>query len=104
MIFIETSIFTKLIISLIPEDSYKELQQELLSRPDAGALIRGGGGIRKIRWNAGGVGKRGGIRIIYYLDLPDRVFMLYAYKKNNQEDLTPEQLRVLKLVVSEWLL
>jgi hypothetical protein len=104
MIFIETSVFTKVITTLIPEDCYKELQQELLLRPDAGALIRGGGGIRKIRWNAGSTGKRGGIRIIYYLDLPDRVFMLYAYKKNKQEDLSPEQLRVLKQVVSEWLL
>jgi hypothetical protein len=104
MIFIETSVFTKVITALIPEDCYKELQLELLLRPDAGALIKGGGGIRKIRWNAGSTGKRGGIRVIYYLDLPDRIFMLYAYKKNQQEDLTQEQVKVLKQIALEWLL
>ena len=61
MEFIETSIFTKTITSLLPEDDYKELQKELLLRPDAGPLIKGGGGLRKIRWNVKGKGKRGGM-------------------------------------------
>jgi hypothetical protein len=89
---------------MLSEDEYKELQQELLLRPAAGALIPGGAGLRKIRWKEQGKGKRGGIRVIYYLDLPDRFFMLFAYKKNNQEDLTPSQTRILKQVISEWLL
>ena len=104
MVFIETSVFTKTITSLLSEEGYRELQKELLLHPDAGAVIKGGAGIRKIRWKENCAGKSGGIRVIYYLDLPDKVFMLFAYKKNQQEDLTPSQIKILKHVVSEWLL
>jgi hypothetical protein len=104
VIFIETSIFTKTITSLLPDESYKSLQVELLRRPDSGAIIKGSGGLRKIRWSIDGSGKRGGIRVIYYYDHPNRVFMLLAYKKNFQENLTPAQTKVLRRVVEEWLL
>jgi hypothetical protein len=72
MVFIETTIFTKQITSLLTEAEYRALQQEILLRPDAGVLIKGGSGLRKIRWNVSGIGKRGGIRVIYYLDLPGK--------------------------------
>jgi len=104
MLFIETSIFTKIITSLLSEDEYSALQQELVLRPDAGSVIKNSGGLRKIRWNVKGKGKRGGMRVIYYFDLPDKILMLYAYKKNNQEDLTADQTNILKQVVTEWLL
>ena len=64
MIFIETSIFTKEIQNLISDDNYRMLQAALMLRPDAGRLIRGGGGLRKIRWKLSGTGKRGALRII----------------------------------------
>jgi hypothetical protein len=57
MIFIETSIFTKEIQRLISDDNYRMLQTALMLRPDAGSLIRGSGGLRKIRWNLPGKGK-----------------------------------------------
>lgn len=104
MVFIETPIFTKIITSLLSEEDYRALQQELLLRPDAGAIIKGGEGLRKIRWNVKGKGKRGGMRVIYCLDLPDRIFMLFAYKKNRQEELTSDQIKLLKQVTREWLL
>lgn len=66
MVFIETPIFTKLVIELLSDDSYAELQQMLLLRPDAGDVIPGSGGLRKVRWRIAGQGKRGGLRIIYY--------------------------------------
>lgn len=104
MIFIETPLFTKLIKDLLPDDNYRLLQQTLLIRPEAGELIRGGGGLRKIRWNLPGSGKRGGLRIIYYWDVPDdTVYMLLPYKKSKQEDLTPAQLNILRDLIKEGL-
>nr|VFK22480.1 MAG: RelE toxin of RelE / RelB toxin-antitoxin system [Candidatus Kentron sp. LPFa]VFK35274.1 MAG: RelE toxin of RelE / RelB toxin-antitoxin system [Candidatus Kentron sp. LPFa] len=103
MIFIETPIFTKVITQLIPDDEYGQLQRELLLAPDTGVLIKGAGGLRKIRWKTKGTGKRAGIRVIYYLDLPDIFYMVFAFKKTDQEDLTSDQRKVLKELVQEWL-
>jgi mRNA-degrading endonuclease RelE of RelBE toxin-antitoxin system len=103
MIFIETSIFTKEIQNLISDNNYRMLQTALMLRPDAGSLIRGSGGLRKIRWNLPGIGKRGALRIIYYWNPPDTIFMLFTYKKTEQEDLTPEQVKLLSGMVRELL-
>ena len=104
MIFIETSIFTKEIQRLLPDDGYKLLQQDLMLRPAAGSLIKGSGGLRKIRWTVPGEGKRGGLRVIYYWDPPSTMYMLLPYKKAEQEDLTPAQLAALRKIVKEYLL
>ena len=103
MIFIETSIFTKEIVKFLTDDEYKLLLWEILLRPKAGDLIRGSSGLRKIRWHTPGSGKRSGLRIIYYFDAPNKIFMLFPYKKNKQEDLTPSQLKILKSLVQEEL-
>ena len=66
MIFIETSLFTKEIQRLLPDESYRMLQAVLMLRPDAGSVIRGSGGLRKIRWSVPGSGKRGALRVIYF--------------------------------------
>jgi mRNA-degrading endonuclease RelE of RelBE toxin-antitoxin system len=71
-------------------------------RPEQGALIRGTGGLRKIRWGGKGHGKRGGYRLIYYWDKgTDAFYMLYIYPKNLQEDLTPRQCKLLGQLVRE---
>lgn len=103
MIFIETSIFTKEIQRLISDDGYRMLQASLILRPDAGNLIRGSGGLRKIRWNLPGIGKRGALRVIYHWKPPDTIFMIFPYRKTEQEDLTPDQLRLLRSMVEELL-
>ena len=103
MIFIETSVFTNEIRRLLPDESYRRLQTAIVLRPDAGDLIRSSGGLRKLRWNLPGQGKRGALRVIYYWDPPDTIFMLFPYRKSEQEDLTPEQLRLLRALVKEWL-
>ena len=79
------------------------LQTALMLRPDAGKLIKGSGGLRKIRWNLPGTGKRGALRVIYYLCPSDTIFMLFAYRKAEQEDLTPDQLKILRRMVKELL-
>ncbi len=85
------------------DDDYRMLQTVLMLRPDAGNIIKGAGGLRKIRWSLPGMGKRGALRIIYYWNPPDTIYMLFPYKKNEQEDLTRNQLRVLRQMVKEFL-
>ena len=103
MIFIETSVFTREIKDLLPDEEYRMLQTALMFRPDVGNIIRSGGGLRKVRWNLPGTGKRGALRVIYYWDPPETIYMLLPYKKTNQDDLTPEQLKFLRAMVKEWL-
>ena len=103
MEFIETPIFTREIKKLLPDEEYHRLQIALLIRPDAGDLIQGGGGLRKLRWVVPGGGKRGGLRLIYYVDLPDKIYLLFPYKKAARDDLTPSQLKELRKLVKEVL-
>jgi hypothetical protein len=71
-------------------------------RPTQGLLIKGSGGLRKVRWAKAGAGKRGGLRMIYYWAPAERAFyMLYAYTKAEQGDLTPAQARALGRLVRE---
>ncbi len=73
------------------------MQAFLAEHPEAGDLIKGGGGIRKVRWAGSGRGKRGGLRVIYYWWIAkDRISLLLAYPKNEQDNLTAEQLKLLK--------
>ncbi len=96
MEFIETDIFTKRIQDLLTDESYRNLQADLIKRPDTGDLIPGARGLRKLRWSAGGKGKRGGLRVIYYLVLREQqIYMIYPFRKSDQEDLTRDQLKVL---------
>lgn len=68
------------------------LEQAIVSDPTAGVAIRGLRGIRKIRFRVGTRGKSGGGRAVYYLLLSDdAVAMMFAYAKNEQEDLSSEQ-------------
>jgi len=94
--FIETSVFTKRVKELMSDDNYRCLQAALINDPEFGDLIKGSGGLRKVRWGNEQKGKSGGVRVIYYLKLSDgKIFMLYVYAKNEQEDLTREQLKIL---------
>lgn len=104
MMFVETSISTREIKRLLPDEAYRMLQTALMFKPDAGDIIRGSGGLRKIRWNLPGRGKRGALRIIYYWDPPVTIYMLLPYKKTEQDDLTPEQLKFLRAMIKEWML
>jgi mRNA-degrading endonuclease RelE of RelBE toxin-antitoxin system len=104
MLFVETPIFTKLVTDLIPDDEYRKIQLALVLRPEAGKIIPGSGGLRKIRWRSSGSGKRGGLRLIYFWDVQeDRIYMLLIYKKSKQEDHTPSQLKILRDLVKEFL-
>jgi mRNA-degrading endonuclease RelE of RelBE toxin-antitoxin system len=100
--FVETPVFSDQLHGLLPDDDYRALQLALTLRPEQGTLIRGSGGLRKLRWALRDKGKRGGLRVIYYWDPADGViYLLFLYPKNQQEDLTPGQLRLLRRIVEE---
>lgn len=102
MRFVETPIFTKVIERLLSADDYRSLQIALMLRPEQGPVIRGSGGLRKLRWARPGGGKSGGWRVIYYWAPAEEAFyVLYAYAKNEQGDLTPAQTRALGQLVRE---
>jgi hypothetical protein len=100
MIIIETSIFTKRICKLLSDDNYRSLQNYLVKHPDAGDIITGSGGLRKIRWSLENKGKRGGTRIIYYfIKNKQKIIMLYAFAKNECDDLSQDQLKMIKKIM-----
>lgn len=102
MRFIETPIFTEDAERDLSLEEYRQLQVALLLRPTQGARIRGSGGLRKLRWSRAGMGKRGGLRIIYFWEARSETFyMLMVYRKNDQEDLTPKQVTLLQRLVKE---
>lgn len=102
MVIIETSVFTKQVTRLLDEDEYRLLQSILVNQPDAGDVIPGGGGLRKIRWGLGERGKRGGVRVIYYWAVrQERLVMLVMYPKNERDDLTKDQLKILRKIIEE---
>jgi len=102
--FIETQIFSSELRRLLPDEPYRHLQLILLLRPEQGAIIKGSGGLRKIRWGSQTRGKRGGFRVIYYWDKSvEVIYMLLIYDKTDQDDLTPQQLKILKKTVEKEL-
>ena len=88
MIFIETSRFTKLLSEYLSDDEYRMLQWHLQEKPDAGDIVRGSGGVRKVRWAPEGKGKSGGVRVIYYWKKSEyEIWMLTIYSKSERESI-----------------
>ncbi len=104
MVIVETPVFSNQIKAMMDDELYRQLQEALIVRPDAGDLIKGSGGLRKIRWKLKGKGKSGGVRVIYYwYTSADQIYMLYAYTKSKQSDLTSDDVATLKLIIQRWL-
>jgi hypothetical protein len=86
--FIETQLFTRLVVEYLSEQEYGELQQALMTDPEAGAIVPGSGGVRKLRWAAPGRGKRSGYRVIYFVRRrPGIIWMLTMYPKNVADNI-----------------
>lgn len=103
MIFIETPVFTKRLRELLSDDSYAWFQRQLAERPDMGDVIEGTGGIRKVRVATSGHGKRGGSRVIYYhFTSASQIALLLIYPKNEKDDLSADERKVLKQIVERW--
>jgi len=94
MEFIEAVAFTKYIYDYLSEDEYVGLQSFLLQYPESGKVVRGSGGVRKVRWAMSGKGKSGGVRIIYYFKKQDdEIWLLTIYSKNEVENIPAHVLR-----------
>ena len=94
--FIESSFFERMLSVYLDEDEYAELQQYLIQNPEAGEVVPGSGGVRKLRWARLGMGKRGGLRIIYFVRYrPDEFWMLTLYAKAKRENIPAHILRQL---------
>ena len=95
--FIETRLFTRLADEYLPDDELSRLQRHLNENPEAGDIIRESGGVRKLRWGAAGRGKRGGLRIIYYLrSKQGEIWLLTLYAKNVAESISGQTLKKIK--------
>jgi mRNA-degrading endonuclease RelE of RelBE toxin-antitoxin system len=102
MVIVETSVFARQLPQLLSDDEYRELQISLARRPDAGQVIKGSGGLRKVRWATKGRGKSGGVRVIYYWVVEqEQLLMLLIYAKSERDDLTPRQVATLRKIVEE---
>jgi hypothetical protein len=95
--FVETRLFTRLVQAYLTDDDYAHLQQMLVADPELGEVVPGTGGIRKMRWGVAGRGKRGGIRVIYFLRTKqEEIWLLTLYAKNVIEKISAHILRQIK--------
>jgi len=102
--FVEAPLFTQLLPEYLTDGDYAELQLFLARNPEAGDVIPGTGGFRKVRWGhpRRGQGRRGGLRIIYYLFLQDDlIWFVTLYGKDEAMDLTAGERRLLKAAADE---
>lgn len=97
--FIELQGFSKRRQALLPDDEFRAFQEILINDPEAGDTISGTGGFRKIRRSRPGTGKRGGVRVIYYnVMIKGRIYLALIYPKNEQDELSQEQKKMLRQV------
>ena len=95
--FVETKLFTSLVGGYLSDDEYAALQFSIAANPEAGEIVRGSGGVRKLRWSGSSRGKRGGIRVIYYLRTArGEVWMLTLYAKNEADSIPGHVLKRIK--------
>ena len=92
--FIEATAFTKHVYDYLSEEEYLGLQSFLLQNPEAGKIVRGSGGVRKVRQAMAGKGKSGGVRVIYYFKKQDdEIWLLTIYSKSEIENIPAHVLR-----------
>jgi hypothetical protein len=104
LIFVELPAFRRYREDYLDDDEYRKLQQELLVRPTAGDVIKGTGGLRKLRFGSSkrGKGKRGGIRVIYYYWVSGwQVWLFTLDGKDEMEDLSNDDRQALSNMLRE---
>jgi hypothetical protein len=100
MEIVEATPFARRRDELFDEDDFQAFGQYLVEHPTAGSVIPGGAGLRKVRWSGSGRGKRGGVRVIYcFRSATNRLFLIFAYRKNECEDLTKAQVKSLAGII-----
>ncbi len=93
----ETPVFVRQAKAVWDEIEHDEFVLYIAGNPEAGAVIADTGGVRKVRWSRAGSGKRGGVRVIYFYHDADRpLYLLTVYAKGRQDDLEPDEKRVVR--------
>lgn len=95
----ETEIFQRYAAQIWSDQERIDFIDWIAHNPDAGDVIPGSGGCRKVRWSRAGMGKRGGARVIYFKVLDGRIWLLIAYAKAKFDNLPAEFLAQLKAEV-----
>ncbi len=101
MLFIESPIFSKYVASYLSDAEYHALQLSLIDNPQQGTIVRGSGGVRKMRWAIKGKGKSGGVRIIYYVNTPHELWLITIYGKSDTDSIKGGILRKIKEVMEK---
>ena len=97
----ETAVFLRQAGALWTEDEGFEFVDFIARNPEAGDLIPGSGGVRKVRWGRRGSGKRGGVRVIYFYHDPVMpLYLLMIYAKAQRDDLSPDARRTVQTLVA----
>ena len=97
---IETPTFSRLWPDYCTEDERGEFVAWLVANPEAGEVVRGSGGCRKVRWSRAGTGKRGGVRVIHYNRLPDGViYLLLIYAKGVRDSVPANVLKQIREMI-----
>lgn len=97
---IETSMFQRYAAAVWDDDERGAFIDWIAENPDAGDVIPGATPLRKVRWSRSGMGKRGGVRVIYYVTLEDgTISLLVVYSKSKTENLSQAFLRELRKLV-----
>jgi mRNA-degrading endonuclease RelE of RelBE toxin-antitoxin system len=96
VIFVESSVFERNLPRYLSDEEYGRLQTSLRNNPKLGAVIPGSGGIRKLRWRRSGMGKRGGVRVIYYVKQSYEIWLLTIYAKSEAGTIPAHLLRSIK--------
>lgn len=101
--FIELSGFSKHRKDLLSDDDFRSMQELLIVNPEAGNVISGTGGFRKLRWSRQGIGKSGGVRVIYYnlSVVLGRLYLALIYPKNEVDNISAAQKVLLKKVTNK---
>ena len=88
----EIRFFARKVQGIWTTTEYEKFLTYISRYPNAGKLIPGTGGVRKIRWEAKGVGKRGGTRVIYYNKTMSEIWLLTLYVKSDTENIPANEL------------
>jgi len=95
--FVESPLFTKQIHDYLTDDEYRFFQVFLAANPDVGDVVRGSGGVRKVRWNRRGTGKSGGVRVLYFSRTDaGEIWLLVIYTKSAVDSIPGHILKALK--------
>lgn len=98
---VETPLFVRQTRGVWSDAEREEFVLYIAANPEAGDVIAGTGGVRKVRWGRAGAGKRGGVRVVYFYHDSNRpLHLLLVYAKSRREDLTPEEKRTVREIAA----